>query len=96
MSSLALTAVVIVTSFEMFKIVPVETHRSLAALASFALCFKIFDWLRLFEKTAFLVLLLIQTLVDISDFMILIAISLIMFGIPMTILDDNRGEDDSI
>ena len=55
-----------------------------------------FDWLRLFENTAFFVLLMIETLADIKDFMVLIMVSLLMFGLPMTILNNNRGELDSV
>ena len=55
-----------------------------------------FDWLRLFESTAFFVLLMIETLADIKDFMVLIMVSLLMFGLPMTILNNNRGELDSV
>ena len=54
--------------------------------------FKVFYWLRLFELTAFYILLLKQTLWDIRIFMILLIIALATFGIPMVILNFNRDE----
>lgn len=39
---------------------------------------------------------MIETLADIKDFMILIVVSLLMFGLPMTILNGNRTDQDSI
>lgn len=93
MVNLFLTAFVIVTSFESFAVLPIENLRALAAVGSCALIIKIFDWLRLFERTAFFVLLLTETLIDIQYFITLVFVSLIMFGIPMVILNNSRGED---
>ncbi len=96
MVNLFLTAFVIVTSFESFAVLPIENLRALAAIGSCALIIKIFDWLRLFEKTAFFVLLLSETLYDIRYFITLIFVSLIMFGIPMVILNNNRGPENQV
>ena len=70
--------------------------RAIASIVSCGHCLKMFDWLRLFEGTAFYVLLLEQTLWDISDFLILILLALSMFGIPMVILNNNRTEENSL
>ena len=57
---------------------------------------KMFDWLRLFEKTAFYILLLSQTISDVSYFLILLVTTLMMFGVPMVVLNLNRVEENSI
>lgn len=70
--------------------------RVLAAFASFFMMNKLFDWLRLFEKTAFFIKLIEQTLSDISSFMILLIASLMMFGMPLVMLNLNRTSDNDI
>ena len=57
---------------------------------------KVFDWLRLFEPTAFFILLVEQTLKDIRFFIILILLALLMFGFPFVILNQNRFDGDEI
>lgn len=57
---------------------------------------KCYDWLRLFESTSFYILLIGETLNDIKPFMILLAVTLLTFGIPMVLLNLNRGEDNAI
>ena len=65
----------------------------MAAIASCLVVIKVFYWLRLFEYTAFYILLLKKTLIDIRIFMILLFVALATFGIPMIILNFNRGKD---
>ena len=48
---------------------------------------KLFDWLRLFEKTGFYVKLVEETLYDIKYFILLLLTTLIMFGVPVVMLD---------
>ena len=50
---------------------------------------KLFDWLRLFEETAFYVLLIGETIYDIRYFILLLMTTLIMFGVPLIMLDGN-------
>ena len=57
---------------------------------------KVFDWLRLFEQTAFYILLMITTLKDASSFLILLLIALMMFGVPMIMLNLNRDVENQI
>ena len=64
--------------------------RIMAAIAACCLLAKIFDWLRLFEQTAFYILLMIETLKDVSSFLILLVTALMMFGVPMIMLNLNR------
>ena len=65
----------------------------MAALLSFAMLLNAFNWLRLFDGTAFYILLLSETINDIKYFMALFFLSLFMFGIPMEILNNNSGEN---
>ena len=73
-----------------------ETLRILAAGASFCLLVEFFDWLRLFERTAFYIMLLVETLSDITGFVILIVASLMLFGVPMAMLNLNRDESSQV
>lgn len=54
---------------------------------------KLFDWLRLFEDTAFYILLVSETMSDIKAFMILLVIAMLMFGLPMMMLSLNTDPD---
>ena len=62
----------------------------MAALASLLLTSKIFDWLRLFDRTAFYVQLLGATLTQIKEFMLLFAVALLTFGLPLSMLNQTR------
>ena len=53
-----LTPLVILFSFEPFDLIEIEIVRVVASVASSFLVLKFYDWLRLFEKTAFFILLL--------------------------------------
>jgi len=68
----------------------------MAAIASCTLMMKVFDWLRLFEQTAFYILLVEETMRDVSSFLILLTTALMMFGVPMVMLNLNRLEDNSV
>ncbi len=57
---------------------------------------KFLDWLRVFESTAFYVLLMTETIKDTKIFIILIVFAMMMFGIPLSVLNENRGETDAI
>ena len=96
MMNLPLTALVIITSFKPFFIFDIETLRAIASVASCFLMLKFFDWLRVFEPTAFYVLLMLETIKDTKVFIILIIFALMMFGIPLTILNANRTDADEI
>ena len=89
-SGLTLIAVVVTASGPTKTLLEIEDLRQMAAVASCLVILKLFDWLRLFENTAFYVLLLKQTLKDIKIFIVLIFVALSTFGIPMVILNFNR------
>mmetsp|Transcript_30609 Transcript_30609/g.40733 ORF Transcript_30609/g.40733 Transcript_30609/m.40733 type:complete len:111 (+) Transcript_30609:1310-1642(+) len=66
-----------------------NTLRTLAALGSCFSLLKILDWLRLFENTAFYVLLVQETLVDVRPFMLVLLTTLMMFGAPLLMLNNS-------
>ena len=72
--------------------VDVQHLRVVAALASFCVIANFLNWLRVFEQTAFYIMLLMETLKDIRAFVTLILISLMMFGVPMVMINMNRSE----
>ena len=65
--------------------------RILAAFDSFLLVSKIFDWMRLFDSTAFYMSLLAATLKKIMPFMMLFVVGLFLFGLPISMLNQNRN-----
>ena len=91
---LSLTLIVLISSVTYEPLLPIDNLRLMAAIASCSLMIKVFDWLRLFEKTAFYILLVSETFVDISAFMILLAVALLMFGVPLIMLNLNRSKED--
>ena len=73
--------------------IPIENLRVVSAFASFLTLMKLFDWLRLFEGTGKYILLVIVTLKDTKSFVLLILITLMMFGVPLVMLNANGAED---
>ena len=59
---------------------------------------KVFDWLRLFEKTAFYVRLIIETIYDVRIFIFVFFIACFAIGQPMYMLQLNKksGDEDII
>ena len=74
-------------------LIPLEWITILAAMLSFAMLLNAYNWLRLFDGTAFYILLLTETIKDIKYFMMLFILSLFMFGIPMEILNNNSDDE---
>ena len=70
--------------------------RVIASIACCSLLFKLYDWLKLFNSTAFYIRLIEITLNDIIAFLLLFFISLLIFGIPLTMLDMNRSDGSEI
>lgn len=87
MIALILTFIVIVSSVPQDPLISLKNLRPVASFASCALLLKLFDWMRLFDKTSFYVKLIQKTLSEIRPFMILIVAALATFGVPMTILN---------
>lgn len=95
-TSLSFTLIIVLASIPKNTILPLEFLRPMAAIASCTLLIKVFDWLRLFEKTAFYILLVEETMRDVSSFLILLLTALMMFGVPMIMLNLNRVDQNSI
>ena len=72
-----------------------ELQRTLASISVCFLWFKIFDWLRLFDKTAFFIKLIEDTLFAIRAFMIIMAVWYLMFGSAFYILNMGLPEENS-
>ena len=87
-----MTPIVIVCSIADEPWIPISTLRVLAAFSSFSLLLKTFDWMRLFDGTAFYVLLIKETLRDIKGFLLLFVLSLVMFGAPLIMLSLNSSD----
>ena len=94
-TSILLTVIVIVESFQLFGLIEIDSLRAPASVASCLFLSKIFYWFRLFKKRAFYILLVTHTLRDSIAFLTLIFISLLMFGVPMYILNQNRTSEAS-
>lgn len=76
--------------------IAVENMRIMAAIASFCVIANMFDWLRIFDATGFYIILLTETMKDIRAFIILVFVSLLLFGVPLTMLNLNRTEDTQV
>ena len=94
--SLSLTLVIVVLSVQEQAYLSPEILRQLAAIASCALLLKVYDWLKLFDRTAFYILLLDETMRDVGSFLILLFTALLMFGMPMIMLNLNSFGDNKI
>ena len=77
-------------------LISLETLRIMAAIATFSMILKMYDWMRLFEATSFYILLIGETMNDIAAFMLLLGIALTMFGVPMMMLDLNRSNEHKV
>ena len=85
---LILTPVLCLTNYGDAPYLELETQAYMGALVSFFLFSKCFDWLRVFEKTSYIIKLIEETLRDIVSFMILFLVSLTMFAFPLAILNN--------
>ena len=65
----------------------------MAAFATFSMFVKVLDWMRLFDETSFYIHLIKQTGKDIAAFLGLLFISLMMFGVPMIMLNSSRTDE---
>ena len=65
--------------------------RILASCASSFILNTMFNWFRLFERTAFYVQLVVELLYEIRWFGALVFLSLLMFGLPIVFLNLNSS-----
>lgn len=87
---------IVLVSIPSQRLIETEVLITLSSFATFGIMIKGLDWMRLFDKTSFYILLIMQTINDISAFILLIVMSLMMFGIPMNMLNLNRDEDNKV
>jgi len=74
----------------------IESQRVIAALTTLLLWIKVLDWMRLFRPTSFFIRLITETINDIRHFFIIFVVALLMFGVPIYILNLNRSEGTEI
>eukprot|EP00353_Schmidingerella_taraikaensis_P012617 CAMPEP_0185586908 /NCGR_PEP_ID=MMETSP0434-20130131/46624_1 /TAXON_ID=626734 ORGANISM="Favella taraikaensis, Strain Fe Narragansett Bay" /NCGR_SAMPLE_ID=MMETSP0434 /ASSEMBLY_ACC=CAM_ASM_000379 /LENGTH=186 /DNA_ID=CAMNT_0028208379 /DNA_START=145 /DNA_END=702 /DNA_ORIENTATION=+ len=91
--NLSLTFLITIVTLLEVDWVSIESLRILAAFASCLLFVNIYDWLRLFESTAFYVTLVQETLQEARWFMLLVLVALVVFGMPMSMLALNRTDN---
>ena len=65
----------------------IDFQRTFAAISICFLWFKVFDWLRLFDGTAFFIILIEETLNAIRHFLIILFVWYMMFGSAMYMLN---------
>ena len=70
--------------------------RTAATISVIFLWFKVFDWLRLFDGTAFFTKLITETCYSILDFVIVLLVWYFMFGTAFYILNMNRTENELV
>ena len=74
----------------------IEEQRGIAAISGFFLWLKVFEWLRLFEGTAFEISLIYKTLVSIQYFMVIMIVIYMMFGTAIYFLSLGVPEENEI
>lgn len=83
------------TTFELDWIT-VKDLRIMASFATMMLLTNVYDWLRLFEPTAFFVQLIARTIYDIRWFMVLLFIAILIFGLPLSMVNLNRDDTNTV
>ena len=73
-----------------------SSQRVIAAISTLFLWIKVLDWMQLFGPTSFFIKLITETILDIQHFFIIFLVALFMIGVPMYILQLNRGPDNAI
>ena len=68
--------------------------RRMAVVSVMCLFMKFFDWLRLFDETAFYVSLMFHTIYSIQWFMLIMVIWWMAFGTAFQIINKNRLDED--
>ena len=89
MIHLSFVFILAINSHKQFRLLALKNQVVMAALATFCICLKFFDWLRLFDRTSFYINLIGMTLKEIGFFLILFIASFLRFGLPLMILNIN-------
>jgi len=96
MTGLSFVLLVFLTTSFSNEVISPGVVRNMAAFGSCFTLLKFLDWLRLFEETAFYVLLVQETLSDIKPFMLVLFTTLMMFGAPLLMLNHSSAPDADI
>ena len=91
-----MSAIVVLFSMANEPCISLDSLAICAAISSFAMLLNCVYWLRLLDQTSFYILLLGETILDISPFMAIFVLSLMMFGIPLLLLNNNGEMDDEV
>ena len=90
---LVLVPVIGIANLKKDPMINIEDQAYIGAVAAFALVTKNFDWLRIHDKTAFYILLIQRTIIDILPFLILLLVALTMFAMPQRVLSTIEQSD---
>ena len=74
----------------------ITTQAYIGAIDGFVMVAKLFDWLRIFDNTAFYILLIKKTIIGIIPFMILFVVSIGMSALPHRILKAIELKDQAV
>ena len=77
---------VVMDTMTEFRNISLYWLRFIATLDSLLLIMKMFDWLRLFDTTAFYVNLIQMTISQVLPFLLIYLISLLMISMPMSMI----------
>lgn len=86
--------IIIVTSIPTQTWIALESLTTFSALISLAMLVYGFDFLFHIDKVLFFFNTIIRILSEIKDFLLVMVLFLLMFGVPMSILDMNRSEEE--
>ena len=90
------TALILIASVPQETMIEIDYLRPEAAIVSCLLLLKLYNWMRLFDSTAFYIKLVRVTLWDIRFFVILILTAVAAFGIPLIVLNLELSTDSQI
>ena len=90
LTGLSLTGCIVAQTIFGLSYISMDKLRIMGAFACFSLLIKVYDWLRLFQPTAYLILLVGRILHDVRWFMLLFVVAMLIFGIPLSMLNLNR------
>ena len=91
---LILCTIIVICSIPSEPWIPLQYMVVISSWVTFLMMFKVLLWMRMFDKTSFYIQLILQTLKDITAFLLLLVISLFILGLPMLMLNMNRVNDE--
>ena len=77
----------VVTSMLQIEVMTHTVKKSISSVIMVCLWIKMFDWLRMFDYTSKYVSMIIETLKEITPFMFIFMLILVMFGSSMFLLN---------